>query len=109
MACIKPKPSVHPKFVSGLLHLQLSQTVEDTNSPGVIIWGPDTNEMASDGAVSVEPSVSWVLFSPQTGLLDKEVAAGRAWDSVEGFKMTLWAVARAPGKWVRRARFCSKY
>lgn len=58
MACIKPKPSVHPKFVSGLLHLQLSQTVEDTNSPGVIIWGPDTNEVASDGAVSVEPSVS---------------------------------------------------
>lgn len=63
--------------------------------------------MTSTGPVSVEVSVSWLVFSAQIDVLDKEVAGVRVWDWADGFKITLWAVARAPGKWARSARFCT--
>lgn len=62
--------------------------------------------MTSVSLLSVEVSVSWLDFSEQTDVLDKEVAGVRALDWADGFNITLWAVARAPGKW-RRARFCT--
>lgn len=68
------------------------------SSPGVIILGPEASRVTSAGLVSVEVSVSWLVFSEQTGVLDKDAAGVRAWDCVVGFKITLWAVARAPGK-----------
>lgn len=76
-------------------------------SPGVIILGPEASRVTSAGPVSVEVSVSWLVFSEQIGVLDKDAAGVRVWDWVDGFKITPWAVARAPGRWARRARFCT--
>lgn len=67
-------------------------------SPGVIIWGEP---------VSVEASVSWLVFRAQIDALDKEAAGDGAGDWADGFRMTLCADARAPGKCARRARFCT--
>lgn len=67
-------------------------------SPGVIILGPEASRVTSAGPVSVEVSVSWLVFREQIGVLDKDAAGVRVWDWVDGFKITPWAVARAPGR-----------
>jgi len=80
---------------------------EHISSHGVIIWGPEASRVTSAGPVSVEVSVSWLVCSVQIDVLDKEAAGVRACDWEDGFKITLWAVARGPGKCARRARFCT--
>lgn len=73
-------------------------------SPGVNIWPPEASRVTSAGPVSVEVSVRWPVFSPQVDVL---VVGVRVCDWADGFKITPWAVAGAPGKWARRARFCT--